>query len=106
MNTLRKERRIRKYFILNPDATLDQASVKLKIPKSTIQNNVANDIQRERKIHIVSSFSEENTFYVFNGINERKILSDNDFIVLNHEIFSSSERREIAKNGFFFKINI
>ena len=96
-----KKTLVLKYFIDNPDATIDNCSEKLGIPRGTVQKICANDA--DRSLHVVASLHEENLYFVFNGITERKIKTDNELFVLNAYNFSQSELSSIRKYGF--KIN-
>jgi hypothetical protein len=97
---MRKPQKVSQYFLQNPDNTLDQAAKDLKIPKSTIQGLVADEVRESRCIYIVPSLSCENEFYVFNGINERVLYTNYNNEVKNGEMFNSDEKREIRHKGF------
>lgn len=94
-----KKTLVLKYFIDNPDATIDNCSEKLGIPRSTVQNVCANDVST-RKLHVVASRIEENLYFVFNGVTERKLITDNELFVLNAYNFSYYELKYIQKCGF------
>jgi hypothetical protein len=97
---MRKPQKVSQYFLQNPDNTLDQAAIDLKIPKSTIQNLVADEFKESRCIYIVPSLSCENEFHVFNGINERVLYTNYKNEVKNGEIFNNDEKRDIRRKGF------
>lgn len=97
---MKKQKVISQYFLQNPDSSLDQASIDLKIPKSTIQGIVANEFEESRHIYIVPSLACENKFYVFNGINERVLYTNYKNEVKNWEIFNVKEKKEIRNKGF------
>jgi hypothetical protein len=91
---------VNKYFMQNPDDSLDQASKELKIPKSTIQNIVAKEVIESRCIYIVPSLSCENEFHIFNGINERVLYTNYKNEVKNSEAFNKNELAVIRRKGF------
>jgi len=97
---MKKSQRISQYFLQNPDSTLDEASVDLKIPKSTLQGLVVKEFEESRQIYIVPSLARENEFYVFNGINERVLYTNYKNEVKNWEIFNVKEKKEIRSKGF------
>jgi hypothetical protein len=105
MNRLTKSakierRQIVEYSKKHPDLTLKQLGKLFDKSESCIQRIMVEARNYEIPIFVVASECEENLYFVFNGINERKLHTDFDKFVLNGYHFNQAEKEQIRKLGF------
>jgi hypothetical protein len=85
--TARLQPKIRKYYLNNPNYTLQQIANHFNLSKSTIS-----ELLSKNDMYIVASLYRENRFYLFNRNFEKEIKTDNDNYVINSEILTHQEK--------------
>lgn len=89
--------RVRKYFLNNPNNSLEELSNKFELPKSTIQGYLTN----KEELNIVASQNESNLYFLFSNLMERKIVTENDGrTIINSFDFNFNEKIFMRSFGF------
>jgi len=91
------------YHIGNPDATLETVGTIFKTSKHTVSVVLTKYYNsKTNKIFVVPSLQEENTFFAFNDINERKFTVNMFGLVDERHQFTRNERKQLEEVGFSF----
>jgi len=88
--------KVRKYFLNNPNDTLDEIAERFNISKSTASVYLTN----KDDLNIVKSLNEANLYFLFNNITERKICTEKDGrTIVNSYDFNFEEKRYMKSFG-------
>jgi len=96
-----KRTKIIRYHIENPNNSLSDIMEYFKEPRSTISDIISKHFNIARKLFVVRSECESDTFFVFNGITERKFTLDRFGYVQERYLFNQSEKNILKNNGFY-----
>lgn len=97
---MRIQQSIINHHINFPDDSLDTITAKFKKPRSTVSGIIQGFYDKKRRIYVVASITAENTFFVFNNLNERVFYTDIHGCIIDHSHFSEREKIELKKLGF------
>lgn len=89
--------KIRKFFLKNPNLTLEQIAKELNIDKSTVQIALSNE-----NLSVVASNNEGNVYFLFTDFLEKKIVTDSKKNVKNTSDFNYYEKTFLRGYGFKF----
>lgn len=88
--------KVRKYFLANPNETLQNIAERFNVSKRTINEYLSNKLD----LNITKSLSNANLYFLFNNITERKICTENDGLtVINTSDFIFEEKRYLRSFG-------
>lgn len=90
-------KKVRDYFLNNPNKTLQEIADDLNECKS-----VVSEILSITDYFILPILNEENTFFLFSELFEKKILTDPYKIIKNGYDFSEKEKTFLRGYGFKF----
>lgn len=94
---------IYRFYINFPEYSQLDIAEHFKISGPTVTRILKMERLKERVLFIVPSLSQENTFYLFDEIVEKKFIVDNAKFVFPKTIFNSFEIEYLQKMGFKFK---
>jgi hypothetical protein len=100
MNKKANKNEIIRAYIDGIDNDIDSLSARFKIPRSNVSLIIDNYFSNLKRLFVVSSLDLENTYYAFNGINERKFTTDFLGYIQERYLFNSYEREFLKKLGF------
>lgn len=102
MNKLKKNdnSKIIRAFIDSKNNDIDSLSFEFNISRSRISEIIDEHFSILKKIMVVSSLDIENTYFVFNGINERKFTVDFLGFINESYLFNTYEKKELKQLGF------
>ncbi|QRE03539.1 hypothetical protein [Flavobacterium psychrophilum] len=103
-NRIASQQEIIDFHLSNPSLTFEEISshfgYKTIVPvKDTLFEFFSSS---KKEVYVVSSLCEDHLFFVFNGINERKLITNADDYCLNPFDFTVFERNQIRKQGIKF----
>lgn len=90
------KKRVRSYFLQNPNLTMLQMAENLKLNFSTV--GFALD---SIDFNIVSSLNEPNVYFLFNDFQEKKVTTDPYKNVIN--VFEFNQKEKVFLKGWGFK---
>jgi hypothetical protein len=91
---------IAKFAKENPDVSNSWLAIMFGKSDTTIRKILTEARNNEIPIFVVPSYCEENLFFVFDSISERKLHTDSENVVLNGYHFNQAEKEQIRKLGF------
>ena len=98
MVSTQTKKRVRAYFLENPNLTMREMAKNLKLDVSSV-GFALDSIDYK----IVSSLTESNTYFLFTDFLEKKVITDPYKIVQNGYDFNDKER--VFLKGWGFKFN-
>ena len=85
---------------LNPEMNATEIGKRFGLKRSQICNILTLYKPSELKINVVPSFYRENTYFIFNGVNEKMFETDSEKKILKIYSFDNAEKIELIKLGF------
>lgn len=88
------------HHLRNPNDSADTIAKKLKTSKQYVCEIIGKHYDEKRRLYVAASLSKDNTFFAFNGINEREFHTDNNNFILDSSGFSAMEKQALRSLGF------
>lgn len=93
----KKIKKVREYFLENPNKTIYEIAEDLGICKSEVSECLSHV-----DYYLVPSLNTENTYFLFGAVNEKKLITNYEKIVENAYDFNTREKDFIRGYGFKF----
>jgi hypothetical protein len=91
---------IYEFFIQNPEYTLENIGQKFGLKRSQVCNVINLYKPSEIEVQVVASLHKENTYFIFNGVNEKMFETDCYKKIKKDYHFDTVEKYELIKLGF------
>lgn len=91
------------FYINRNNYSIDDIAEHFDIHVQSVFKIIRKQKQIERIYFVVPSLSQENTFYLFDEIVEKKFIVDNSKFVFPANIFNQFENEYLQSQGFKFK---
>lgn len=93
----RLRKKVREYFLENSNLSVEKIAKNLNISETSCGMALEQD-----DFYITSSLCEANLYFLFNDIQEKKIITDENKNIINYQDFSDKEKKYLK--GWCFKL--